>query len=133
MKVTVVKMRTPSARTVKARRFRPRSAARSVPAVRPGQDFDRAYYQRFYFNARTAVASRSEMRARARLIAAMVQHAGLPVQRILEAGCGTGMLGAALRRQLPRAHYVGLEASSICAALGLAVRPHRVLSRARAV
>ena len=51
------------------------------------------------------------MRARARLIAAMAQHAGLPVQRILEAGCGTGMLGAALRRLLPRAHYVGLEAS----------------------
>jgi hypothetical protein len=26
--------------------------------------FDRAYYQRFYFDPRTAVTSRSEMRAR---------------------------------------------------------------------
>lgn len=51
------------------------------------------------------------MRARARLIAAMTQHADLPVQRVLEAGCGTGMLGAELRRLLPKAQYVGLEAS----------------------
>src|SRR5205807_8998231 len=33
------------------------------------------------------------------------------VRRILEAGCGTGMLRAALRRLLPSAHYVALEAS----------------------
>jgi SAM-dependent methyltransferase len=106
-------MRTPSPRATKARRLRSRSAARTAPARTPhaAAAFDRAYYQRFYFDTRTAVASRSEMRARARLIAAMTQHAGLPVQRILEAGCGTGMLGAALRGLLPRAHYVGLEAS----------------------
>ena len=105
-------MRTRSASPAKARRFRSRSAAGSgLRTPQPGADFDRDYYQRYYFDARTAVASRSEMRARARLIAAMTQHAGLPVQRILEAGCGTGMLGAALRRLLPRAHYVGLEAS----------------------
>ena len=63
--------------------------------------FDRAYYQRYYFDPRTAVASRSEMRARA----------GLPVRRILEAGCGTGLLRTALMRLLPRAHYVALESS----------------------
>jgi len=73
--------------------------------------FDRAYYQRYYFDRRTAVASRSEMRSRARLIAAFAVHAGLPVRRILDAGCGTGMLGAALRRLLPRARYVALESS----------------------
>ena len=101
-------MRSASRRAPKARRFRSRSAAASAPGTTA---FDRAYYQRFYFDTRTAVASRSEMRARARLIAAVTQHAGLPVQRILEAGCGTGMLGAALRRLLPGAHYVGLEAS----------------------
>jgi len=73
--------------------------------------FDRAYYQRYYFNPRTAVASRSEVRARARFIAAFTAHAGLPVRRILDAGCGTGVLRAALKRQLPRAHYVALESS----------------------
>jgi SAM-dependent methyltransferase len=73
--------------------------------------FDRDYYTRYYFDAGTAVASAAEMRARARLIAAMTQHADLPVGRILEAGCGTGMLRTALRRLLPQAQYVGLEAS----------------------
>ncbi|HXZ59246.1 MAG TPA: class I SAM-dependent methyltransferase [Steroidobacteraceae bacterium] len=73
--------------------------------------FDREYYRRYYYDARTAVASRAEMRARARLIAAFVAHLGLPVRRILEAGCGTGLLRGELRRLLPRAHYIGLEAS----------------------
>jgi SAM-dependent methyltransferase len=73
--------------------------------------FGREYYQRYYFDPRTAVASRSEMQARARLIAAFAAHAGLPVRRILEAGCGTGMLRATLKRLLPRARYVGLESS----------------------
>jgi len=73
--------------------------------------FGRDYYQRYYYDPRTAVATRSEMRARARLIAALAQHADLPVRRILEAGCGTGMLRAPLLRLLPRARYVGLETS----------------------
>jgi SAM-dependent methyltransferase len=73
--------------------------------------FDRDYYQRFYYDPRTAVASRGEMHARARLIAAMTEHAGLPVRRILEAGCGTGMMRAPLTRLLRRAQYVGLETS----------------------
>lgn len=74
-------------------------------------DFGRDYYQRYYFDPRTAVASQREMRARARLIAALAEHAGLPVRRILEAGCGTGMLRAPLARLLPRARYTGLETS----------------------
>ena len=84
-----------------------------MSAAAPGRRmrFDRAYYQRYYFDPRTAVASRSEMRARARLIAALVAHVGLPARRILEAGCGTGMLRTELRRLLPRAHYVALESS----------------------
>jgi SAM-dependent methyltransferase len=73
--------------------------------------FDRAYYQRFYFNPRTAVTSRAEMAARARLIAGCVAYFALPVRSILDAGCGVGLLRAALRRQLRAAQYVGLEYS----------------------
>ena len=73
--------------------------------------FGRAYYQRYYHDPRTAVTSRGEMRARARLIAAGCEHLGLPVRRILEAGCGTGLLRAQLKRLMPRAQYVALEAS----------------------
>jgi len=73
--------------------------------------FDRDYYQRFYFNPRTAVTSRAEMHARARLIAGCVQYVGLPVARILDAGCGVGLLRAPLKRSLRSADYVGLEFS----------------------
>ena len=73
--------------------------------------FDQAYYQRFYFNRRTAVTSRSEMRARARLISGCVDYIGLPVARILDAGCGVGMLRTPLLQRLKRASYTGLEYS----------------------
>src|SRR3954453_5234093 len=73
--------------------------------------FDRAYYDRFYFNARTAVTTKLEARNRARLIVAHADYIGLPVRRILDAGCGTGMLRAPLLRSLPRAQYTGLETS----------------------
>jgi SAM-dependent methyltransferase len=73
--------------------------------------FDAAYYQRFYFDPRTAVTSRSEMRDRARMIGAAMQYVGLPVKRILDAGCGVGLLRAPLRKYLPRAQYTGLEVS----------------------
>jgi SAM-dependent methyltransferase len=77
------------------------------------------YYRRYYFDPRTAVASRLEMRARARLVAAFMAHAGLPVRRILEAGCGTGLLRATLTRLLPHAHYVALDSSEyLCGRYG---------------
>jgi SAM-dependent methyltransferase len=73
--------------------------------------FDQDYYQRFYYNPRTAVTSRAEMRARGRMIAACVEYVGLPVKSILDAGCGVGMLRAPLTRAFPGAGYVGLEYS----------------------
>jgi len=81
--------------------------------------FDRDYYQRFYFNARTAVTSRAEMHARGRMVAACVNYLGLPVRRVLDAGCGIGLLRAPLRRALRGAEYTGLEVSEyLCARYG---------------
>ncbi|HEY8052343.1 MAG: class I SAM-dependent methyltransferase [Steroidobacterales bacterium] len=95
---------------------RRRAPARKKPAAAA---FGHAYYQRFYHDPRTAVTSRGEMRARARLIAAGCEHLGLPVRRILEAGCGTGLLRAQLKRLLPRAQYLALEASEyLCTRYG---------------
>jgi 2-polyprenyl-3-methyl-5-hydroxy-6-metoxy-1,4-benzoquinol methylase len=74
--------------------------------------FDQDYYQRFYYNPRTAVTSRAEMRARGRMIAACVEYVGLPVKSILDAGCGVGLLKAPLTRAFPAARYVGLEYSA---------------------
>src|SRR5580698_6810133 len=78
--------------------------------------FDLEYYQRFYFNRRTAVTSKAEMRARARLIASCVDYIGLPVSKILDAGCGVGLLRGPLLRSFKRAAYVGLEYSDYLSA-----------------
>jgi 2-polyprenyl-3-methyl-5-hydroxy-6-metoxy-1,4-benzoquinol methylase len=74
--------------------------------------FDREYYRRYYYDPRTAVTTRGEMQARARLIAAFAGHIGLPVRRLLDAGCGTGLLRTPLKRLLPKAEYVCLETSA---------------------
>jgi SAM-dependent methyltransferase len=81
--------------------------------------FDADYYRRYYFDGRTAVISRVEMRARARLIGAYAVHIGLPVRHILDAGCGIGLLRAPLLRAFPRARYTGLEYSEyLCERFG---------------
>ena len=81
--------------------------------------FDKDYYQRFYFDSRTAVVSRAEMNARGKLIGAYADHIGLPVRRMLDAGCGIGLLRAPLQRAFPRATYTGLEYSEyLCERFG---------------
>src|SRR3954470_4488739 len=86
--------------------------ARAQENAGMSERFDRDYYRRFYLDTRTAVVSRAEMRARARLIGAYAAHIGLPVRRLLDAGCGIGLLRAPLRRAFPRAQYTGLEYSA---------------------
>lgn len=88
-------------------------------AISPAAEFDRDYYRRFYLDPRTAVTSRAEMRARATLIAAYAEHIGLPVRRLLDAGCGMGLLRVPLLKKLKRCEYVGLEASEyLCERFG---------------
>ena len=84
---------------------------RWMVTVASKERFDKDYYQRFYFDARTSVTSRAEMNARGRLIAAFADHVGQPVKRILDAGCGVGLLRAPLKRAWPKAEYVGYEVS----------------------
>lgn len=84
--------------------------AKRAPAP-AAKRFDRAFYARYYHDPRSAVVSPAEMRARAALIAAFAKHAGLPVRRMLDAGCGLGLMRAPLERAFPRATYVGLETS----------------------
>ena len=81
--------------------------------------FDQAYYQKFYFDPRTAVTTQAEMKARAQLIIAYAGHVGLPVRRILDAGCGTGMLRKPLEKAFSKARYTGLDVSEyLCERFG---------------
>ena len=85
----------------------------------PAVPFNHEYYRRYYYDPRTAVTTRREMQARARLIAALTDHVGMPVRRLLDAGCGTGLLRTPLKRLLPRAEYVCLEGSAyLCSRYG---------------
>jgi SAM-dependent methyltransferase len=94
-----------------ARRPRGSSVPVSLEAQALSARFSRDYYRQFYLDGASAVTSRAEMRARARLIAAYVRYVDCPVRRVLDAGCGLGLLRAPLRRLLPKAEYTGLEVS----------------------
>ena len=85
--------------------------ARKVHGGAPINNFSAAYFKKFYLNAATRVVTASEMRSRAALIAAVLRQCQIPVRRILDAGCGIGLLRKPFKKYLPRARYVGLEAS----------------------
>lgn len=82
----------------------------AVPRSR-SERFDASFYRRFYLNPRTRVVTRTEMTRRADLIAAFLRHGEYPVRRILDVGCGLGLMRAALQQHFPRASYTGLEVS----------------------
>jgi SAM-dependent methyltransferase len=77
----------------------------------PADRFDAAFYRRFYVDPRTRVVTRAEMARRADLVAAFVRHGEFRVRRILDVGCGLGLMRRALLRHFPRASYTGLEVS----------------------
>jgi trans-aconitate methyltransferase len=86
---------------------------------KPATAFDAAYFRKFYLNTVTRVTTPAEMRTRARLIAAILAQAAIPVRSILDAGCGIGLLRKPFAEVLPRARYAGLEASDyLCARFG---------------
>jgi hypothetical protein len=73
--------------------------------------FDAAYFRKFYLNPSTRVTTPAVMRDRARLIAAILRHASIPIRSIFDAGCGIGLLRKPFADIYPAARYVGLEAS----------------------
>lgn len=73
--------------------------------------FDAAYYRRFYGNRATRVADAGSYRRLARFVAAYLRHLELPVESVLDLGCGLGNWRAALAEELPKASYTGVEVS----------------------
>jgi len=86
---------------------------------RPASDFDAEFFARYYGDPATRVADAGDAARLAGLIAGVVDYIELPVRRILDAGCGVGLLKAPLKRRFPRARYEGLEVSPyLCAKYG---------------
>lgn len=85
----------------------------------PAERFGAEFYRRHYHDPRTRVVSRAEMRRRADLVAAFVRHGELRVRRILDVGCGLGLMRDQLLRHFPGARYTGLEVSGyLCERFG---------------
>jgi len=73
--------------------------------------FNAAFYKQFYIDAATRVTSRTEIRTRAALVAALVKQLDISVRRILDVGCGLGWYERPLRRVFGAATYTGMEVS----------------------
>ena len=82
--------------------------ARPAPAT---ARFDAAYFERFYGHPDTRVADERDAARLAGLIGGVTRYFGLRATRILDAGCGVGLLKAPLAVEFPLASYTGLEVS----------------------
>jgi len=73
--------------------------------------FDRAFFERFYQRSSTAVISEDDVYRRARFVLAYLAHLQLEVHSVLDAGCGTGLWRKALRRVDRDIAYTGIDPS----------------------
>lgn len=90
-----------------------------MPVTRARSRFDAQYYQRFYADAQTCSVTEEEVRRQVAFFTAYLAHMGLPVRRILDLGCGLGLMRAPLLAAFPAASYTGVEWSEhLCARLG---------------
>ena len=81
--------------------------------------FDAAYYERFYADPRTCSVTDDEVARQVAFVTAYLKHMALDVRRILDLGCGLGMMQAPLMRGFPGARYQGVEYSEyLCKELG---------------
>lgn len=73
--------------------------------------FDADYYERFYRNPKTQVASEESVQVLCDFVYAYLQHIGQPCSKVLDLGCGLGHWHAALHQHDRRIRYHGVEYS----------------------
>lgn len=92
---------------------------RPTPPMPPDIPFDAAYYQRFYEDPRTRVADPASVAPLADFLFSYLAYLDVPVTRVLDIGCGTGLWRDEVRRLRPGARYVGVDNSEhACRAYG---------------
>jgi SAM-dependent methyltransferase len=79
-------------------------------AVKSGS-FDEAYFERFYFDENTRVAEPSYFDRMAGFIGAYLAFLDCPIETILDAGCGAGLLHDGLRRAFPGVRIDAIDVS----------------------
>lgn len=73
--------------------------------------FDEGYYRKFYKDPGTRVADAASRAALADFLFAYLKYLRIPVKRVLDIGCGTGLWRQEVRRHHPAARYTGIERS----------------------
>jgi trans-aconitate methyltransferase len=78
----------------------------------PRFSFDAAYYRKYYEDPRTRVADDASRIALADFLFAYLRYLRIPIQRVLDIGCGTGLWRREVLRHHPSARYTGIEKSA---------------------
>ena len=74
-------------------------------------DFNKAYYDRFYRNPRTRAVTPAAAKRQAAFIANYLRYLEVPVKRLADIGCGLGDVLHALEAEYPKAKAQGVEIS----------------------
>jgi len=81
--------------------------------------FDEAYYQRYYFNKKTSVVDPEHVARLGAFVCSYLQFIRVPVQRVLDVGCGIGLWREVITRHFPQAEFHGVEYSEyLCSRFG---------------
>ena len=81
--------------------------------------FDEAYYQRFYFDKKTSVVDPAHMERLGTFVCSYLKYLRVPVQRVLDVGCGIGLWKGIVAQHFPGAAYHGVEFSAyLCERFG---------------
>ena len=97
---------------------RPRRPYDAPPMSEPFA-FDQKYYDRFYRDSETRVATRESTDRLADFVCAYLIHIDQPVRRVIDMGCGLGYWRDAVTRHFPASEYTGVELSSyVCEEMG---------------
>ena len=84
-------------------------------------NFDEAYYKKFYSNEQTRATTPAEQARQAEFIAAYLKYLDVPVRRIVDLGCGMGVLLRSFSEAFGNAQCHGVEVSEyLCERFGWA-------------
>ncbi|MCH2109239.1 MAG: class I SAM-dependent methyltransferase [Polyangiaceae bacterium] len=77
------------------------------------EQFDEAYYERFYLNPETRVVSPAEHAQLAQFVFAFAKYNGIEVSSVLDIGAGIGLWKNWIEKNAKKAKYTGTEVSKV--------------------